>query len=503
MNADWTLSQQIAQMIVVRASGHYFDAQIRYPQWEANNSQLQYWLGELNVGGVILLGGSAAEICLRTAQLQSWTQTPLLIAADIEEGVGQRFEGATWFPPPMALEAIAEPELALNLAQQMGQITAQEAAALGINWVLAPVVDVNNNPQNPVINVRAFGQTPEQVGRLATAFIQGAQTTPVLTTAKHFPGHGDTATDSHLSLPVMRHTPERLAQIELPPFQAAIAAGVDTVMSAHVLLPAWDAQAPATLSHRALTQTLRQDLSFEGLIVTDALVMAGVAQWGSPAEVCVAAIAAGADILLMPADPEVAIAAVVDAVEQGIITAERIAASVARIHEAKQKVQKIHTSPPLSALTQINGTVARQTNHTLLVASNSANLPQFHSPSNSSAWNVVVVPDILRCEGLGHHTPAIARPADLGYPIQLLSYQQFQTATLPDAPHLLQLFIRGNPFRGQAGLSIILQQQVKELLKQQQVSVIVLYGSPYGRDWLQRHCPKHLPWFFSYGQTPS
>lgn len=502
MTTDWTLPQQVAQMIVVRASGHYFDGQIRYPQWEATNAQLRHWLGGLNVGGVILLGGSAAELCLRTAQLQSWAQTPLLIAADIEEGVGQRFEGATWFPPPMALAEIVNAEVALQLAQQMGQVTAQEAAALGINWVLAPVVDVNNNPQNPVINVRAFGQTPEQVSQLTTAFIQGAQSTPVLTTAKHFPGHGDTATDSHLSLPILHHSPERLAAIELPPFQAAIAAGVDTVMSAHVLLPAWDEQAPATLSHRALTQTLRQDLGFEGLIVTDALVMAGVAQWGSPDEVCVAAIAAGADILLMPPDPAAAINAVVTAVEQGVIPAERIAASVERIRKVKQKVTKIQAAPPLTALNRLNSTTAQQTNCAILDASNSAQPTPLEVTPDGEVWNVVVVPDVLRCEGLGHYTPAIARPAARGYATHLLSYQQFQATTFPDAPHLLQLFVRGNPFRGQAGLSIVVQQQVKELLKQQRVGAIVLYGSPYGRDWLQEYCPTPVPKFFSYGQMP-
>ncbi|MEM8639504.1 MAG: glycoside hydrolase family 3 N-terminal domain-containing protein [Cyanobacteria bacterium P01_G01_bin.54] len=503
MLPSWTLRQQIAQMIVVRTSGHYFESQIRYPQWEATTQQLQYWLGELNVGGVIVLGGTAAEVSLRTAQLQQWAQTPLLIAADIEEGVGQRFEGATWFPPPLALAAIADPDQASRLARQMGQITAEEAVALGINWLLAPVVDVNNNPNNPVINVRAFGETPEQVSRLATAFIEGAQTLPVLTTAKHFPGHGDTATDSHLSLPVMHHAPERLAQMELPPFQAAIAAGVDTVMSAHILLPAWDEAAPATLSHRALNQGLRQELGFEGLIVTDALVMAGVANWGSPGEVAVAAIAAGADILLMPTDPVVAIDAVVAAVEQGRLLAEQITASAERIYAAKQNVQKLRTSPPLDALTAVNQLAAQQVVLESLQASNTVPATPLTMQPTAQIQNIVVVPDVWRCEGLGHHTPAIARPAALGYGLQILNYDQFSALTLSPAAHLLQLFIRGNPFRGQVSLGIILQQQVKELLKQRCLGAIVLYGSPYGRDWLQHHCPADLPWCFSYGQMPA
>ncbi|NJN88572.1 MAG: beta-glucosidase, partial [Leptolyngbyaceae cyanobacterium SL_7_1] len=257
-----TLAEQVAQMIVVRASGYLFDHQIQYPQWEPTAEKLQHWIQDVGVGGVILLGGSAVDVGLRSQHLQSWATIPLLIAADIEEGVGQRFEGATWFPPPMALGEIAQTDLeqAIALAKQMGQVTAVEAVAIGINWILAPVVDVNNNPQNPVINVRSFSNLPAQVSQLATAFIQGAQSHPVLTTAKHFPGHGDTAIDSHLELPVLPHSLERLQVIELPPFQAAIAAGVDAVMTAHLQIPALDAHHPATLSAEILTKTLRQQL---------------------------------------------------------------------------------------------------------------------------------------------------------------------------------------------------------------------------------------------------
>ena len=156
-----TLIEQVAQMVVVRTSGYLFDHQIQYPLWEADSDTLRHLLKDLGVGGVILLGGSAGEITLRTQQLQAWAKLPLLISADIEEGVGQRFSGATWFPPPMALNAIAQLNLPLacDYAEQMGAVTAQEAVAIGLNWVLAPIVDVNNNPNNPVINVRAFGET--------------------------------------------------------------------------------------------------------------------------------------------------------------------------------------------------------------------------------------------------------------------------------------------------------------------------------------------------------
>ncbi|MCZ0898880.1 beta-glucosidase, partial [Microcoleus sp. HI-ES] len=249
-----SLPELVAQMFVARASGCLFDHQIRYPEWEPTASKLRYYLENLGVGGVILVGGSAAELAIRSHQLQSWAKFPLLLAADIEEGVGQRFAGATWFGPPMAIAEVARHDAgkADRYAEQMGAVTAIEARAIGLNWILAPVVDVNNNPDNPVINVRAFGETPEIVGKLAAAFIRGAGEHPVLTTAKHFPGHGDTAVDSHLELPVLPHSPARLAQVELPPFVEAMAAGVDAVMSAHLLIPAWDAECPATLSRKIL-----------------------------------------------------------------------------------------------------------------------------------------------------------------------------------------------------------------------------------------------------------
>ena len=214
-----SLTEQVAQMVVVRASGYLFDHQIQYPLWEPTAETLQHWIRDLGVGGVILLGGSAGELALRTQQLQAWAGIPLLMAADVEEGVGQRFSGATWFPPPMALAAVAQqfPDRADRYAEQLGATTAQEARAIGLNWVLAPTVDVNNNPVNPVINVRAFGETSAIVSQLATAFLRGAQQHPVLTVAKHFPGHGDTVVDSHLELPVLNHSVERLTEVEIPP----------------------------------------------------------------------------------------------------------------------------------------------------------------------------------------------------------------------------------------------------------------------------------------------
>lgn len=516
---DLSLEEQVAQMVVVRASGYLFDHQIQYPAWEPPARQLQYWLQNLGVGGVILMGGSAGELALRSQQLQDWAKVPLLIAADIEEGVGQRFAGATWFPPPMAIGTVAFEDAgkAQLYAAQMGAITAQEALAIGINWLLAPVVDVNNNPHNPVINVRAFGETPEVVSQLASAFIRGTQDYPVLTTAKHFPGHGDTATDSHLDLPVLPHSPPRLATVELPPFKAAIAAGVDAVMSAHLLIPAWDDQRPATLSPMVLTELLRGCLGFEGLVVTDALVMGAIANRYGANVAPVMAVEAGADILLMPVNPEGAIQAVCEAVTTGRISRERIQSSVERIWKAKGKViarggkATQATGATQTSLHHLAQPAALTTVANILQDSQQigGSLPLPPPPHNGSRKlrNLVVVDDALACDFLGRHTPAVALPRELGYELQLVDChtppsQEYLGYPLVAKPTLLQLFIRGNPFRGNAGLTPVAEDWLKRLLRTDALEALVIYGSPYVLKQFLPDLPPETPHVFSYGQMP-
>lgn len=533
-----SLPELVAQMFVVRASGFLFDRQIRYPAWEPTADKLRYYVENLGVGGVILAGGSAVELAVRSHQLQSWAKFPLLLAADIEEGVGQRFAGATWFGPPMAIAEIARknPESADRYTEQMGAATAIEARAIGLNWILAPVVDVNNNPDNPVINVRAFGETPEIVGKLANAFIRGTSAHPVLTTAKHFPGHGDTAVDSHLELPTLPHSPTRLAEVELPPFIEAIAMGVDAVMTAHLLIPAWDAEFPATLSRKISIGKLRQELGFEGLIVTDALVMGAIANKYGSNEAAVLAAEAGADVLLMPLDPEGAIRAVCDAVDRGRISESQIKESVKRIWAAKVKVGLSISDPPQTSLAkgmsdppQPPLAKGRSLNSGLIDLSLLATaeaiatasdilrdslkfggeLPlQAKKPSESELLrNLIVVDDVLGCEFLGNHTPAIALPAQFGYELQLIDDRASSIAENTDTdsltPTLLQVFIRGNCFRGSAGLTEAAKNWFKKLLKTGELQAILVYGSPYVLEQFLPHLPPTIPYVFCYGQMPT
>ncbi|HEY9643661.1 MAG TPA: glycoside hydrolase family 3 N-terminal domain-containing protein [Coleofasciculaceae cyanobacterium] len=523
--SDWEqlpLPQQVAQMVIVRASGHLFDQQIQYPAWEPPAAVLQRWVQELGVGGVILLGGSAAEVGLRSQQLQDWATLPLLIAADIEEGVGQRFAGATAFPPPLAVGAIAQKNLsqAIAYAEQMGAITAQEALAIGINWLLAPVVDVNNNPDNPVINVRAWGETPQIVSQLTTAFIRGAQRHRVLTAAKHFPGHGDTATDSHLDLPVIPHDRQRLAEVEWPPFVAAIAQGVDAVMTAHLQIPSLDDQYPATFSTAIVTGELRQRLGFQGLIVTDALIMGAITNRYGANEAPILAIEAGADVLMMPVDPVGTIQAICQAVSSGRIAPERIHASLERIWQAKQKViaqpfvgsasHAWEQTPPPLQLEQLAQPQAIATVFSTLTDSMQVHRPlrsRLENPASQKRRNLILVDDLLNSPFLSRQAPAIVLPTERGYALQWVDRQtppMLLSAEPADCqPTLLQLFVRSTPFRGTAGLTPIARNWLYFLIETEQLQALILYGSPYVLEFLRSQLPDDVPYVFTYGQMPA
>lgn len=515
-----SLAAQVAQLIVVRASGYGFDHQRRYPQWELATAELQDCIESLGIGGVIVLGGSAIDVGVRSRQLQSWASIPLLVAADIEEGVGQRFAGATHFPPPMALSAIANQDLSLgcHYAEAMGRVTAQEAIAIGINWLLAPVVDINNNPDNPVINVRAFGETPEHVSQLSQAFIRGAQHFPVLTTAKHFPGHGDTAVDSHLQLPVIPYPRARLEQVELAPFRQAITAGVDAIMTAHLQVPELDQQLPATLSAAILTDMLRRGWGFEGIVVTDALIMGAITQHYGPYEAAVMALEAGADILLMPQDVKGTIQAICEAVQIGRLSTERIQASLARVWRAKQKVghplmpssatdhRWEHHPPPPVQLDALATPTARD----LMSQMTTASMQQRGQlPSQTTATlgqSLIVVDDVLATEWLNHQAPAIAIPTQHGYQPRLLDNGACalspDTLHQPGLPTLLQLFSRGNPFRGNANLSPMALHWLRYLQRTNCLVGLVVYGSPYVLDGVLAELRADIPYGFVYGQMP-
>jgi beta-N-acetylhexosaminidase len=282
----------------------------------------------------------AAELLNR---LQQDSKLPLLIAADFERGVTMRLHGATEFPHAMAFGATGK----LEYAEAFGRITAQEARAVGVHWNFFPDADVNSNPANPIINTRSFGEDPQQVGDLVTAYIRGARANGMLTTVKHFPGHGDTATDSHLGVAQVTGGMARLKSVELPPFQRAIEAGVDSVMVAHVSIPALDPDPNhvATTSPQIVTGLLKNQLGFKGIVITDALDMAGLTRLyaGHIGRAAVDAFKAGNDVLLIPADLDASYRAMLEAVRTGEIPSAQLDASVLKILKAKASLNLYKT----------------------------------------------------------------------------------------------------------------------------------------------------------------
>jgi len=309
--------------------------------------RFRHWVRDLHLGGLIVVNrvqyGLARNaephaMALFLNQMQKMSKVPLLVGADFERGASMRVSDSVKFPFNMAYAAARDSDA----SRFEGLAAAREARALGVQWVFAPVSDVNNNPANPVINIRAFGENQEDVAMHVAAFIDGAHSdpkNPVLVSAKHFPGHGDTDIDSHLDLARLNATRDHIEEVELVPFRAAIAHGVDSIMTAHMTVPAIESEdIPATVSKKILTGVLREELEFKGLIVTDAMDMKGLTKQFRNGEAAVRAMEAGADVLLMPPDPDAAIRALITAVATGRLSRKRIDQSVQRILEAKVHV---------------------------------------------------------------------------------------------------------------------------------------------------------------------
>ena len=350
--SQMSLEQKVGQLISVGINATYLN------QDSAAFSALRHQIADNHVGGIILFRGPVYESVILVNRMQELAKYPLLISADLEAGAGMRFDDTVNFPWAMATAASGNPEL----ARRAGEVTAREARAMGVHHIYAPVADVNNNAANPVINVRSYGEDPVAVGRFVAAFVEGAQGAGVIATAKHFPGHGDTAIDSHRGLPEINVTRERLNSVELVPFRAAVNAGVGAVMDGHIALPKIDPTVitplprdqklgpidtdengeivlakgtmPTTLSP-TINAILRNDLQFDGLIVTDAMSMSGLTLYFTQEEASVRALEAGADQLLKPGDPDAAFRGVIAAVKSGRLSEQRIEQSARKILAAK------------------------------------------------------------------------------------------------------------------------------------------------------------------------
>jgi beta-N-acetylhexosaminidase len=322
-----TLEDKVGQLIACRYAGNFLSADS--DTWR----DLESLVVRQKIGGLVVFGGDAYETAHLNNRLQGLARIPLLIASDFERGVGTQIAGTTLFPTLMGIGAANDEALAYT----MGKVTALEGRALGVHMTYAPVVDVNINPDNPIINTRAIGENPGQVGRLAAAFIRGCQDNGMLATAKHFPGHGDTDQDSHSVLPKIVAGRDRLENVELAPYRMAIEAGVKAVMVAHLDVPALDPEPgrPSSLSPAIITGLLRVRMGFQGLVVTDAMEMAGVTSLYSSPEAALRAVLAGVDLVLLPPEPAKVIPFLVEAAKSGRLPVARIEDSVRRILAVK------------------------------------------------------------------------------------------------------------------------------------------------------------------------
>lgn len=506
-----TLDEKIGQMFMA-------DANVVFWNRESEEfKKLQHHIVDNKVGGVLVFRSEVLATALSTNRWQELAKVPLLISSDLEMGMGMRFDETPWWAPNMAVAATGD----VKWARLQGEATAVQARAMGVNWLFAPTSDVNNNPDNPVINVRSYGEDPATVAAFAKAFIEGAQTAGAMACAKHFPGHGDTATDSHIGLPVVDVSRERLLNLELVPFRAAIEAKVGGVMSAHIALPQIETELaapvrkldereaaatefrslteenaarvtlPGTLSPKVLTGLLREELKFNGVVVTDAMNMAGISARYTAAEAAVKTIKAGVDMIEKSTDIDAAIAGVKDAVAKGEITEARINASVERILRAKvalglnrQKlidlnaVDRIVNDPKLLAISdQIAEhaiTLARDERKLLPLAANAKLFNLTFTDEEDRAITRPFVEELQkRNQAVESYTlDARASEAEINRVLGKLDSSKFDAV-------IYSVAVRARSGKGSVALPPVGKRLASELVKRQAPFLVISFGNPY------------------------
>lgn len=525
-----TLDEKIGQMIMA-------DANIVFWNRESEEyKKLQHHIVDNKVGGVILFRSEVWPTVVITNRWQEMAKLPLLISSDLEMGMGMRFDDTPWWAPNMAVAATGDPKW----ARLQGEATALQARAMGVNWLYAPTADVNNNPDNPVINTRSFGEDPATVAEFTKAFIEGAQSAGAMACAKHFPGHGDTATDSHIGLPVVDVSRERLEKLELVPFRAAIAARVGSIMSAHIALPQIEPELaapvrpltgreaasaefvsqtesnapsvtlPGTLSPKIMTGLLREELKFNGLIVTDAMSMAGIAARYTPAEAAVKAIKAGADMIEKSPDIDSAIAGIKEAVAKGEITEARINASVERVLRAKaalglrakrmvdlNEVDRVVSNPRFNEIAgQIADhsiTLARDERKLLPLAPKGRLLNITFTDEEDRAITKVFVDELrLRAAQVESYTLDLkATEPEIDRAISRVRAENFDAV-------IFSVAVRARSGKGSVALSKTGQRIAERLINSQAPLVVISFGNPY----LLAAMPESPSYLLAYSPFP-
>jgi beta-N-acetylhexosaminidase len=506
-----TLRDEVAQMVMAPFSGR-----LLHPKTRAYREFVKLVATE-HIGGLILVnvtqGRTVAkaeplDVAAFLNKMQRLSRVPMLVGGDLERGASMRLNNTTMFPHAMAFAAAND----LDGARFEGRITAREARAIGLQWIFFPVADVNNNPDNPVINIRSYGEDPTEVAALVDAFIEGAHSekdAKVLTTVKHFPGHGDTATDSHMNLATITADRPRLDALEFVPFRSAIEHGVDAVMTAHIAVPALDGpDVPATLSAKIMTGILRDEFGFKGLIVTDALEMGGIAKGFGVGEASVRAVQAGADVLLMPPDVHAAIEAVVAAVNKGTISRARIQQSVMRILEAKAKVGLGVTSlVDLEAINdEINSpdSIAKAqeiADKSVTLVKNDNGLVPLREPAKACFWSLAEgrtsVEGVAMAAELRKRVPG-AKMIMLDTTTSEDDIRKAEEANSGCETNVVAAFLAVAAYRGNTALAGNFPALVTRLLDSKKPMVLMAMGNPY----LMRNYPDVAAYLTTYSTVP-
>lgn len=499
--AGMSLEEKIGQMFMPIFSATYYNDD------NAAFEEVARWIEDYHIGGLIMFGGDPYAGARNIYRFQKLSPRPLLMASDFEWGVPMRLSAGTRYPENMAIAAAGNP----GYAYQQGVITAREAKALGIHITFSPALDINNNPDNPIINVRSYGEDPETVVKFGTEYIRGLQSEHVAATAKHFPGHGDTDVDSHLHLPAINAGRDRLDSLEFVPFVEAIEAGTKLIMSTHLALPELPSgNTPATLSPYILTDILRDSLGYEGVIVTDAMNMGGIVRGYWPGEAAVKAVQAGNDIVLFSPDFEMAYHAVLEAAREGRIAMESINASVKRILELKEWVNVDEVRyPDLAEVERIledpeNLQKAEKVfrESMTLVRDENKVLPMDAGQIDNLA--TIILTDNLRFGYPGRtFASSITSRVDRNRVISI--GPQASDSVLTHAAEVIEksdavavgVFVRFASFKGTINLPEQLGEFLTEVLKKEKPIVTVGFGSPY----LLRYFPSARTYMVTYSTS--
>ena len=477
-----TLREKIGQMVMVRMSGEF-------QNWnDPRFLELRRHIEENHLGGFILFRGEANSIAALTNELQRMSKHPLLFAADYERGLRMQLRTGTPFTTNMGVGATGD----VQAAYRQGKIIAEEMRAIGVNWLFAPVADINNNPDNPVINIRSFGASPERVGEFVSALAKGVRDGGALATLKHFPGHGDTATDSHIGLSIVPVDKQRIEAVELVPFKMGIGSGVDAVMTAHLAMPKVTGdEVPGTLNPKITTDILRKELGFNGIVTTDAMEMGAIKKTYSDERSVVMAVKAGADIVLLPSDARKTIDSIEAAVKSGELTEERINESVRRLLSAKYRLGL--TQNRLVDLAKVNQLMekpenVREANQTaeksITLLRNGDNiLPMTAEKANKTLF-VVIAADDEPIEGVAL-MPEIARRAPRAKIIRLdprTISEEYSAAVKQAADYdaiVIAPFVKRAALKGTVALPENQTNFVRQMLALNKPVAVVAFGSPY------------------------